>query len=67
MTLMKAKSLMQSQISTPMPLAGHDESSNRWKCIVYISTPMPLAGHDELRGQRGMKVYNFYSHAPRGA
>ena len=34
-------------ISTPMPLAGHDFLSLKYpNNIPHISTPMPLAGHD---------------------
>ena len=35
-------------ISTPMPLAGHDNFSVPLPPPFCISTPMPLAGHDVL-------------------
>ena len=33
-------------ISTPMPLAGHDQIYTDNFGVELISTPMPLAGHD---------------------
>ena len=35
-------------ISTPMPLAGHDNSAGQNTLDEIISTPMPLAGHDSV-------------------
>ena len=41
--------LLRHGISTPMPLAGHDD----WRTVLIgqggISTPMPLAGHDRIQ------------------
>ena len=37
-------------ISTPMPLAGHDDNYAKYYEGRGISTPMPLAGHDEPSG-----------------
>ena len=46
MTQSMADSLGESYISTPMPLAGHDEEGEDLDELTEISTPMPLAGHD---------------------
>ena len=54
-------------ISTPMPLAGHDDDYRNDADYDVISTPMPLAGHDVGIVHDGLSVKNFYSHAPRGA
>ena len=54
-------------ISTPMPLAGHDQTYSISGPFDSISTPMPLAGHDRHYFIERADVADFYSHAPRGA
>ena len=69
MTKFRCISRVISNISTPMPLAGHDQGKDNYKNIeIIISTPMPLAGHDtQHQVSMGIVVDDFYSHAPRGA
>ena len=57
----------QSDISTPMPLAGHDDEDFAGLSDAIISTPMPLAGHDGSVPGLAAAFDDFYSHAPRGA
>ena len=67
MTLKTKKPDVSGNISTPMPLAGHDAKDLIHKSAWHISTPMPLAGHDQLVNIYFTIVQYFYSHAPRGA
>ena len=46
MTIALTQAIKETDISTPMPLAGHDYAGKRSRSRDMISTPMPLAGHD---------------------
>ena len=67
MTEAKLLAVSLGVISTPMPLAGHDQFQQYKRDANGISTPMPLAGHDLWRRSSGAFAADFYSHAPRGA
>ena len=62
----QAIAAFKQQISTHTPLAGRDDIILNGVYDAEISTHTPLAGRDPCPLAFGIRIINFYSHAPRG-